>query len=275
VVSPGDLIRDSRTTPFNLGQRVELTDFTRDEAVVFAQGLRRKPEIASSLLDRIFYWTNGHPYLTQQLCKEIASDAEINDRSGVDRKCNELFFSVRAKERESNLIFVQDQLLRGETDRAGLLDLYSKVRRGRRVLDDETKPLMTSMRLSGITRLDRNRLRIRNRIYERVFDLAWIKTNLPDAEARRQREAYRRGLIRAATLALVIVSIMAALLGYAFSQRNRASQINRNLENALQDVKKEKSRAEDERNHALEQENIAEAKRKRPSEKELLPTTRS
>src|SRR5882724_7936265 len=67
VVSPGDLIRDTHTTPFNLGQRVELTDFTREEAVVFAQGLGRGVDIASSLLDRVFYWTNGHPYLTQQL----------------------------------------------------------------------------------------------------------------------------------------------------------------------------------------------------------------
>jgi hypothetical protein len=32
VASPSDLIRDTRTTPFNIGRRIELTDFTEAEA---------------------------------------------------------------------------------------------------------------------------------------------------------------------------------------------------------------------------------------------------
>ena len=40
-------------------------------------------------------------------------------------------------------------------------------------------------------------LRVRNRIYERVFDREWVTQHMPDAELRRQRAAYRRGLLRA------------------------------------------------------------------------------
>ncbi len=32
VTTPSDLIRDSQRTPFNIGQRVEVTDFTEEEA---------------------------------------------------------------------------------------------------------------------------------------------------------------------------------------------------------------------------------------------------
>src|SRR2546426_779904 len=39
VATPSDLIRDTRVTPFNIGQRIELTDFTAGEAVPLAVGL--------------------------------------------------------------------------------------------------------------------------------------------------------------------------------------------------------------------------------------------
>src|SRR5438046_7163399 len=39
VASPSDLIQDTRTTPFNIGKRIELTDFTPQEALPLAAGL--------------------------------------------------------------------------------------------------------------------------------------------------------------------------------------------------------------------------------------------
>jgi hypothetical protein len=75
VASPSDLIRDTRTTPFNIGQRIELNDFTDDEAEPLARGLGRKDKTAAKLLKRILYWTGGHPYLTQRLCQSVAADA--------------------------------------------------------------------------------------------------------------------------------------------------------------------------------------------------------
>src|SRR5262249_54860287 len=40
VAAPSDLVRDTRTTPFNIGQRVELHDFTEAEAAPLAAGMR-------------------------------------------------------------------------------------------------------------------------------------------------------------------------------------------------------------------------------------------
>ena len=65
-------------------------------------------------------------------------------------------------------------MLRSEVDLAGLLSLYVQVRRGKRVTDDETNPLVSVLRLSGITRVEDGRLQVRNRIYERVFDREWV-----------------------------------------------------------------------------------------------------
>src|SRR5438128_70176 len=90
VATPSDLIRDTRLTPFNIGRRIELTDFTEAEAVPLAQGLGREGKTGQALLERILYWTGGHPYLTQRLCRAVADDAGVSGPGGVDRLCEEL-----------------------------------------------------------------------------------------------------------------------------------------------------------------------------------------
>src|SRR5262249_23076183 len=169
VASPSDLIRDTRTTPFNIGQRIELRDFTEAEAAPLAQGLRRGEQEGAELLNRVLYWTGGHPYLTQRLCQAVAEDASVIGADGVDRLCEELFLARRAKERDDNLLFVRERMLRSEVDAAGLLGLYSQAHRGKRVMDDETNPLGSVLRLSGITRTENGRFRVGKRVSQRGF----------------------------------------------------------------------------------------------------------
>ena len=224
VASPSDLIRETRTTPFNVGYRIELTDFTDGEAAPIARGFNRRERSAAALLQRILYWTGGHPYLTQRLCQVVAKDAEAMGPGDIDRFCEELFFSHRAQERDDNLLFVRERLLRSEADPAALLGMYSKVRAGKRVVDEEESALADILRLSGVAKVEGGALRVRNRIYARVFDQKWIRANMPDAELRRQRAAYRRGLARAAAIAAVIILIIAALAMVALKQRDEAER---------------------------------------------------
>src|SRR5207245_235120 len=102
---------------------------------------------------RILYWTGGHPYLTQRLCRTVAEDAAATSAKAVDRHCQELFLSAAARERDDNLLFVRDRMLRSGADRASLLDLYARVRSGRPVRPDDTNPLVDLLRLAGIARL--------------------------------------------------------------------------------------------------------------------------
>ncbi len=224
VASPSDLIRDTRTTPFNIGQRIELNDFTDAEAEPLARGMGREDKTAAKLLKRILYWTGGHPYLTQRLCQAVAEDANIHDAGGVDRLCEELFFTTRARERDDNLLFVRERMLKSEADRAALLDLYKKLRDNKRVKDDETNPLVSVLRLSGITRVTEGLLYVRNRIYYRVFDREWVLANLPDAEVQRQKAAYRRGVMRTAAIAAMMLAVVSGLAVVALRHRNEAKQ---------------------------------------------------
>jgi AAA-like domain/PEGA domain len=211
VATPSDLIRDTRTTPFNVGRRIELTDFSAGEAVPLAQGLGREDSTDQKLLKRILYWTGGHPYLTQRLCLAVAESKDSNRPNLVDRICSDLFLTHRARERDDNLLFVRERMLRSEVDTADLLTLYSKIRANKRVTDDETNPLIAVLRLSGITKVENGVLKVRNRVYCHVFDEAWVNSNLPDAELRRQRIAYAKGIRRAVAVAVPILALGAGL----------------------------------------------------------------
>src|SRR5262249_10947529 len=123
----------------------------------------------------------------------------IRNPQSVDRLCHDLFLSRSARAREDNLLFVRDRLLLGEADLAALLELYRRVRSGRKVRGDDTDRLQEALLLSGVVRLVPGSPAVlvpRNRIYARVFDREWIREHMPNAEARRQRAAYRRGLMR-------------------------------------------------------------------------------
>src|SRR6185369_3024063 len=133
---------------------------------------------------------------------------------------------------DDNLIFVRERLLRSGADLTALLNLYARVRRGRKVRDVDSDPLVPILRLSGVTRGDNGLLRVRNRIYERVFDKAWVTANLPDFEIRRQREAYRRGVWRTTIVSAIVLAVVVFLAVLALWQRNNAinqAQVNRRL----------------------------------------------
>ncbi len=217
VASPSDLVKDPSTTPFNIGRRIELTDFSEEEAAPLAAGLGRDEPLARKLLARVLYWTAGHPYLTQVLCRAVAEDPKVSDPRGIDRHCEELFLSARAREKDDNLLFVSRQML-ACPDLSAVLTLYDKIRRGRRpVPDDETDPLINHLRLAGIVRARKGILQVRNRIYHQVFDHRWVISHMPDAELRRQREAYKRGMIKAGAIAAaVVLLILGANVAYLY-----------------------------------------------------------
>jgi hypothetical protein len=258
VATPSELIAEPRITPFNIGKRIDLKDFTPEEAVPLARGLiqptpgpsqdgnqptpspsqdgstasskneedlgqhkkgrHRTEKQAVALLKRILYWTNGHPYLTQTLCQPVAEDKSVTNAAGVDKLCEAIFFSSRSRDTETNLQHVRTYLLGSDKDQAALLDLYRQVHGGNffnRIRDDDTNVLINTLRLSGLVRVWENQLWVRNRIYSRVFNKAWIEANMPDAETRRQKAAFRRGVLRASmAAAIVIVSIGGSVYWY-------------------------------------------------------------
>jgi hypothetical protein len=222
VASPSDLIQDTRTTPFNIGRRIELTDFTEVEAGALAKGLfyRRDAEDAentqsdmaspftaaplrpprlcgeegSLLLQRVLYWTGGHPYLTQRVCQALATertgetstDPLTPSPADVDRLCEAMLLTQKARETDDNLTFVRSRLLNSEVDLAALLELYRKVWSGKPVADDEANPLVSVLKLSGVVGTQGRRQKEKGKgAALRHFCLFPFSFGLPEEEVRR------------------------------------------------------------------------------------------
>ncbi len=177
VASPSDLIKDRTRTPFNIGQGIALADFNRADAAVLQKGLAvAYPGQAQAILNRIYYWTDGQPYLTQRLCREIVeAKGDRWTHKEIDQFVERLFFLEQAQ-RDTNLIFVQDKVLM-HAHRRQLLTLYRKVYQGKRIRNDEQLPLQNQLKLSGLVKSENGYLHVHNRIYRYVFDLKWIRAN--------------------------------------------------------------------------------------------------
>jgi len=209
VAAPADLIKDASRTPFNIGHRIDLHEFSREDAYVLQRGLEATfPEQGEAIFTRVFHWTNGHPYLTQELCLAVAeaSDRHWTDKQ-VDKLVTNLFLSQEARGKP-HLQFIRDKILKHPQHRQ-LLALYRKVYRGERIRENERSLLQSQLKLAGLVKAESGYLHVRNEIYRCAFDVAWVKEHTP--------------INRPLTVSLVM-SVFALLLSLGFAFYNIISR---------------------------------------------------
>jgi len=203
VASPTDLIKDPARTPFNIGRRVDLQDFTEEKAALH---LRARPDLVRA----VFQYTGGHPYLTLRVFRSLAEQPLIGD---LGSRIEALFLGQEAS-KDSNLVFVRDMLAKAP-HREGLLLRYRDMLKGKQVPDQEADPVCTWLKLSGIAKSEAGSLQVRNLIYRRVFDLQWVRKN--------RIINWPKRLARVALIAVALLVVVAAiLLPFALVQRKAA-----------------------------------------------------
>ena len=203
VAHPSDLIKDRSRTPFNVGEGIVLRDFSQQDANVLASGLAvLYSEQGGAIFDRIFYWTHGHPYLTQKLCLNVAEESNTNwTHERVDELVDKLFLSESDEARsETNLKFVRENISQ-HPDRRDLLALYKQVYQSKTVAEDERSLTQSRLKLFGLVRAEQGTLHVRNEIYRQAFNMAWIKQNTP-------ADRTRQIAIGASVAVLVLVAVL-------------------------------------------------------------------
>lgn len=179
VAAPSDLIKDRNRTPFNIGRAINLGGFSFENAAPLREGLEQIfPGQGQLLLQRVFDWSSGHPYLTQKICLALAESPQTEwSIEQVDTLVHHLFFS-EAAEPDSNVQFIHNYIAK-RPERRKLLLLYRQVYKGKAVVDDEQSLIHNRLKLVGLVRSERGELQVQNQIYRRAFDLAWVKTTMP------------------------------------------------------------------------------------------------
>ena len=228
VAAPGDLINDPKRTPFNIGQRVELTDFTLDEALPLAEGLSLPAEQTQLVLTCLLKWTGGHPYLTQRLCVTLLQEpAQLSQferdtreaEEAVERVVKRTFFGSKSEE-DNHLQFVRDMLTKRAPDKIAVLSTYRNIREGRTVRHDAQSQIQSHLKLSGIVWREGNKLRVRNPIYEEVFDQKWIKEQWP---LNWWQTVPRNVKIASVMMVIMFVALVLSLI-FALNQQQQVKQ---------------------------------------------------
>ncbi len=181
VATPNDLMKDPRIAQYNIGSQIVLQEFSSDDAMPLRMGLERYfPGQGDRMLARIFYWTNGHPYLTQHLC-QMATQVETSEWSEqqIDELVESRFFSEGAR-RNTNLTFVRDRIrfMKPDIIQQEMLQLYSLIYSRETIEDDDRSQPQLYLKLYGLVRAEKGKLQVSNEIYRRVFNQEWIAENL-------------------------------------------------------------------------------------------------
>ncbi len=177
VATPGQLIADSKRTPFNIGNRVELTDFTLEEALPLAG------DLGAQVLGWVFNWTGGHPYLTQRLCAYLSKGKTKLTEESIADAVKQLFEGEQGRQ-DNNLQFVRDMLTKRSPDLSRVLKIYKDIYTGKKVTDDERSIAKAHLKISGVVRSENGFLLLRNQIYKKVFSAHWAQENIPKNRAR-------------------------------------------------------------------------------------------
>lgn len=135
------------------------------------------------LLKEVFFWTGGHPLLTQQLCKIISnSDAFIPD--GLEAISVKKIVKYRViqdwetQDFSEYLKTIQAHLLNNTVCfPKTLLNLYLKILQQGELTAISSLEKQELIK-SGLVIEDRNKLKVSNRIYRSIFNHDWVERQL-------------------------------------------------------------------------------------------------
>jgi WD40 repeat protein len=178
---PLSLVSNAALSPFAVSQEIRLGDFSRDDLEAFSMELNLSRSDAAIALDRVYYWTSGHPYLSQKLSRAIARERiSGNIKEHVDRIAMHQLAGRAALHSEPHMSHVHRRVVTDRKNSEALLNIYGRLRKGI-VVGYEPESRHQRMLLAiGLVVADENgRLRVRNRLYKAVFTARWANENLP------------------------------------------------------------------------------------------------
>lgn len=188
VTTPGDLIRDPQKTPFNIGQPIDLHGINLDDAKPLAQGLVGIVPQPETVIKEIFDWTGGQPFLTQKLCQLVVHHIkyyrEINPGNGDNWEKwishlvrSQIIENWESQDEPEHLRTIKNRILNNENRAARLLGIYEQILQKKQIEFNDSRDYI-ELELSGLVYKKNGYLTIKNRIYEQIFNPAWVTEQL-------------------------------------------------------------------------------------------------
>ncbi len=178
---PVSLMQEAELSPFNVTQQIMLDDFSRENLELFATELNLNHDDAKIALDRIYFWSNGQPYLSQKLARAVARETAVEDVEELVNHVATLQLAGRAAlHSEPHMSHIHRGIVNDTKRCEPLLNLYGKIRKGVEVPADLGSALQRRLMAIGLLVIDdESNVKVRNRLYELVFTARWANENLP------------------------------------------------------------------------------------------------
>lgn len=164
VVEPTEIIKNPKISPFNIGEKILLDDFSHDEYMVFVKNACLET-FGEAVLERVFYWTGGNPRMTWDVCYELQYRSNLTTET-VDALVKKMYltsYDIAPVDTIRTLV-KEDRDLRD-----AIIQLaYDKGS----VLSDKIK---SKLYLAGIVNYCDNDVRIKNRIIKESLSLTWLQ----------------------------------------------------------------------------------------------------
>ncbi len=169
VIEPTELIKDRNKSPFNIGDKIYLDDFTREEHDFFI--IKSKLNLKTELSDEIYNWTNGNPRLTFDICSEVESYLIQNAEINVDILKKIITRKYLTSFDIAPIDHIRELTKSNKDIRKAIINIHKK--NSSEINDDIKKKLY----LYGIINSKFNEeTRIKNRIIELSLSEEWIKS---------------------------------------------------------------------------------------------------
>ena len=174
VITSSELVKSKIRTPYNIGVSISLEDFQRNRETEerLQQFLGKDSE---ALIKRIFYWTNGQPFLLQKLAQATARVPPTQRTpQWLDQEVERLFFRDKL-EKDPHLRYIQNYLLDDLTSIRKTLRIYRQLLRSESCKYNAQSHVHNRLKLSGLARIESGKFVLRNKIYEKLFNSDWVK----------------------------------------------------------------------------------------------------
>lgn len=170
VAEPTVLIKDRKISPFNIGQKIYLEDFSSYESEAFFA--KTNLCVSKPVIERVYHWANGNPRITWDISSEL-EDMMLNkmpiDPASVDTCVAKLYlkrFDCPPVDHIRNMVVQDADLRRGTVNiKNGMYEL---------ITDSQKSKLY----LAGIIGGDfsNKEIKIKNNVIEMALSLDFINT---------------------------------------------------------------------------------------------------
>lgn len=180
VVEPKEIIKDPKISPFNIGQKIFLNDFSYEEFFNFLN--QANLIIPESVAQHVYNSAGGNPRITWDICAEIESIISHKEIQSIDVDdiIQNLYLTSYDRPPVDNI----RELVKNDAEiRNAVIQIYYD--KG----DSLNDRLRNKLYLAGITNYSNKNIEIKNSIIKKSLSLEWMQSVEED----------KKGLIKVAS----------------------------------------------------------------------------